>query len=106
MEGISYFIEGTKDFFIQNGAWGLFILAFTEASFFPVPPDIVLLPLVLFSPGRALYYATVTSAASSLGGIFGYLIGVRAGRPILSRLIKKKIFIRWRQCFLGMVVGL
>ncbi|MDD4569323.1 MAG: VTT domain-containing protein [Tepidanaerobacteraceae bacterium] len=99
MEGISYFIEGTKDFFIQNGAWGLFILAFTEASFFPVPPDIVLLPLVLFSPGRALYYATVTSAASSLGGIFGYLIGVRAGRPILSRLIKKKNFHKMEAMF-------
>ncbi len=90
MEGILYFIEGTKDFFIQNGAWGLFILAFAEASFFPIPPDVVLLPLALFSPGRALYYALITSAASTLGGIFGYLLGKKAGRPILSRFVKEK----------------
>jgi membrane protein YqaA with SNARE-associated domain/membrane-associated phospholipid phosphatase len=99
MEGISYFIEGTKDFFIQNGAWGLFILAFTEASFFPIPPDIVLLPLALISPGRALYYAAITSAASTLGGIFGYLIGVRAGRPILSRFIKENNFHKIEEMF-------
>lgn len=92
MEDILYFIEGTKDFFIQNGAWGLFILAFTEASFFPIPPDVVLLPLALFSPGRALYYALITSAASTLGGIFGYLLGKKAGRPILSRFVKEKNF--------------
>ncbi len=99
MEGISYFIEGTKDFFIQNGAWGLFILAFTEASFFPVPPDIVLLPLALLSPKKALYYAAITSAASTLGGIFGYLIGKRAGRPILSRFINEKYFHEIEEMF-------
>jgi membrane protein YqaA with SNARE-associated domain/membrane-associated phospholipid phosphatase len=99
MEGISYFIEGTKEFFIQNGAWGLFILAFTEASFFPIPPDIVLLPLALISPGRALYYAAITSVASSLGGVFGYLIGIRAGRPILSRFIKENNFHKMEAMF-------
>ena len=99
MEGISYFIEGTKEFFIQNGAWGLFILAFTEASFFPIPPDIVLLPLALLSPEKALYYAAITSAASTLGGIFGYLIGIRAGRPILSKFIKENNFHKIEEMF-------
>ena len=99
MEGISYFIEGTKEFFIQNGAWGLFILAFTEASFFPIPPDIVLLPLALLSPEKALYYAAITSAASTLGGIFGYLIGIRAGRPILSKFIKENNFHKMEAMF-------
>lgn len=82
MDNILYFIEGAKEFFIQNGALGLFILAFAEASFFPIPPDIILLPLALISPKRALYYAAITSIASVLGGIFGYLIGTRAGRPV------------------------
>jgi len=84
------FIEGTKDFFIQNGALGLFILAFTEASFFPIPPDIVLLPLSILAPKKALYYAIITSIASILGGVFGYYIGIRAGRPLLLRFIKEE----------------
>ena len=88
-----------EDFFIQNGAWGLFILAFTEASFFPIPPDIVLLPLGLLSPARVLYYAAITSIASTLGGIFGYFIGVRAGRPILSRFIKENNFHKIEEMF-------
>jgi len=99
MEGIFYFFEGTKDFFIQNGALGLFILAFTEASFFPIPPDIVLLPLAIISPGKALYYAAITSTASTLGGVFGYLIGKRAGRPILSRFIKEENFHKIEDMF-------
>jgi len=99
MEGISHFLEGTKEFFIQNGVWGLFILSFTEASFFPIPPDFVLLPLALISPGKALYYSTITSIASTLGGIFGYLIGKRAGRPILSRFIKEENFHKIEDMF-------
>lgn len=94
-----YFLEGTKEFFIQNGAWGLFILSFTEASFFPIPPDIVLLPLALISPEKALYYAAITSVASTLGGVFGYLIGKRAGRPILSRFIKEENFHKIEDMF-------
>lgn len=99
MESILLFFEGTKDFFIQNGALGLFILSFTEASFFPIPPDIVLLPLALISPGKALYYAAITSVASTLGGVFGYLIGKRAGRPILSRFIKDENFHKIEDMF-------
>lgn len=85
-------IEWTKDFFLENGAFGLFILAFAEASFFPVPPDIVLIPLAIISPKSALYYSAVTALSSTLGGIFGYLIGVRAGRPLLSRFARGKRF--------------
>lgn len=99
MESIMYFLEGTKEFFIQNGAWGLFILSFTEASFFPIPPDIVLLPLAMISPGKALYYAAITSIASALGGVFGYLIGKRAGRPLLSRFIKEENFHKIEDMF-------
>ncbi|WP_237661327.1 VTT domain-containing protein [Tepidanaerobacter sp. GT38] len=94
-----YFLEGTKEFFIQNGALGLFILSFSEASFFPIPPDIVLLPLALISPEKALYYAAITSIASTLGGVFGYLIGKRAGRPILARFIKEENFHKIEDMF-------
>lgn len=53
----------------------LFLLAFAESSFFPVPPDVLMLALCLSLPHRSWYYAAVTSVGSVLGGIGGYVIG-------------------------------
>ncbi|MBW6511869.1 MAG: DedA family protein [Desulfuromonadaceae bacterium] len=53
----------------------LFFLAFAESSFFPVPPDVLMLALCLSLPHRSWYYAAVTSVGSVLGGIGGYVIG-------------------------------
>ena len=53
----------------------LFILSFTESSFFPIPPDVLLLPLAMEKRHRAFWLATVCTLASVLGGMFGYLIG-------------------------------
>lgn len=70
------------------GTWALFILAFCESSFFPVPPDILLIALAVAIPKRSLYYALVCSAGSVLGGCLGYLIGwrfmVSIGEKIIS----------------------
>ena len=57
------------------GPAALFVLAFCEASFFPVPPDILLIALALSLPARALWYATLASLGSVVGGVAGYLIG-------------------------------
>lgn len=57
------------------GLWALFLLAFAESSFFPVPPDVLLIALAVSIPARALRYALVCSVGSVLGGMFGYLIG-------------------------------
>ena len=66
----------------------LVVLAFAESSFFPVPPDVLLIPLCLAAPGRALWLATICTGASVLGGMLGYLIGmfafVSVGRPLLE----------------------
>ncbi len=51
-------------------------LSFAESSFFPVPPDVMLIPMVLARPPRAWYYAALTTAASVAGGVAGYYIGV------------------------------
>jgi membrane protein YqaA with SNARE-associated domain len=51
------------------------ILAFAESSFFPIPPDILLIVLALGLPRRAFVYAGVCSVASVLGGIAGYGLG-------------------------------
>jgi membrane protein YqaA with SNARE-associated domain len=55
--------------------WILGAVAFAESSFFPVPPDVMLIPMSLARPQRAWFYALVCTAASVLGGILGYAIG-------------------------------
>ncbi len=57
------------------GVPALLVLSFTESSFFPIPPDILLIALALAKPKRAFYYALLCTIASVLGGLFGYLIG-------------------------------
>jgi len=53
----------------------LALLAFAESSFFPVPPDLLLIAMALGNKRRAFYYATVSSIASVLGGVLGFVIG-------------------------------
>lgn len=58
--------------------WYLAALSFAESSFFPIPPDVMLMPMCLGKPKRAWYFAAVTTLASVLGGVLGYGIGVFA----------------------------
>ena len=51
-------------------------LSFSESSFFPIPPDVMLAPMVLASPHKAWNLALLTTVTSVLGGILGYLIGM------------------------------
>jgi len=55
--------------------WILGVVSFAESSFFPVPPDVMLIPMSLARPQRAWLYAAVCTATSVLGGILGYAIG-------------------------------
>jgi len=54
----------------------LFLISFAESSFFPIPPDILLIPLCLGALRRALFFAFICSLASVLGGAAGYAIGM------------------------------
>ena len=58
-----------------NAVWWLFAVAFAEASVFPVPPDLLLIPMVVAAPRRAWSLALVCTAGSVLGGILGWVIG-------------------------------
>lgn len=58
-----------------SAQYALFVLAFAESSFFPVPPDILLIPLVLGFRKKWFKLAMITTVGSVLGGIFGYWIG-------------------------------
>jgi membrane protein YqaA with SNARE-associated domain len=62
----------------KRAIWYLSALSFAESSFFPVPPDVMLAPMALAWPERALRYALVTTVASVLGGVLGYGIGTFA----------------------------
>jgi membrane protein YqaA with SNARE-associated domain len=56
----------------------LFGLSFAESSFFPVPPDVMLAPMVIAQPSKGIHFALLTTIASVLGGILGYAIGYYA----------------------------
>ena len=68
--------------------WILALMSFAESSFFPIPPDVLLIPIILAAPTRAWRIALVCSVASVLGGIFGYIIGAYffdvVGQPIVD----------------------
>ena len=57
------------------GSWALFLLALAESSFFPVPPDVLLIALAISIPARSFRYALICSVGSVIGGMIGYLIG-------------------------------
>lgn len=59
----------------RYGTPALGVLSFAEASFFPIPPDVLLIALCIGKRERSMYYATVCAIASLFGGMFGYLIG-------------------------------
>lgn len=71
-----------------NAMYFLAAVAFIESSFFPIPPDVMLIPMVLAMPQKAWRIAGAATAASVIGGYFGYLIGVFAfdliAKPILN----------------------
>jgi membrane protein YqaA with SNARE-associated domain len=56
-------------------AWALGAVSFADSSFFPIIPDVMLIPMALARPDRAWFFAGVCTIASVLGGIFGYFIG-------------------------------
>jgi len=86
------------------GAGALFVLAFAESSFFPIPPDVLLVALVLGSRARWLRFAAICTVASALGGVAGYGIGLAfmdtLGRRIIAFYRAEQYFeqvTRWYQ---------
>ena len=79
---------------------GLFVLAFAESSFFPIPPDVVLGPMSAAQPSKWARFAFITMAGSVLGAILGYAIGYFAaetlGRWILELFGLTASFERFR----------
>jgi membrane protein YqaA with SNARE-associated domain len=59
----------------QYGQWILFLIAFVESSFFPIPPDVFLIAMCVAIPTRSFRYAVICSVGSVLGGALGYGLG-------------------------------
>lgn len=66
----------------------LAFLTFAESIFFPIPPDVMLAPMVLANREKAWRLAMITSIASVLGGIIGYLLGVYLYEPVVLPFIE------------------
>ncbi|MEM4755539.1 MAG: VTT domain-containing protein [Candidatus Woesearchaeota archaeon] len=100
----------TKTTFLPLGMWGLFFLAFIESIFFPIPPDVLLIALSLRMPEQALWFALITTIGSTLGGLGGYYLGERVGRPLLRKItteekIDKTHALIKKYDFLAIVIG-
>lgn len=70
----------------RYGLFGVLIAAFFEAVIFPPPVEIILLPVMLANPKKAILYSIATVTASMLGGVAGYNLGKAAGRPLIIRM--------------------
>ncbi len=72
----------------RHAIWALALVAFIESSVFPIPPDVLMIPMILARPSRAWAIAGVALMASVLGGLFGYFLGAAlfesVGRPVLE----------------------
>lgn len=72
------------------------VVSFTESSFFPIPADVLFIPMCATRPEKAIWYAWIASVTSVLGGIFGWAIGYFAfdaiARPLLSAMGKLDTF--------------
>ena len=82
--------------------WYLGGLSFAESSFFPIPPDVMLAPMSMAQPGRAWWFASLTTLTSVAGGVFGYLIGMFAFGlvdPLLTDGRYAEAFVRAQRWF-------
>lgn len=59
----------------RRALWALAAVSFVESSFFPIPPDIIMIPMILAQPRKAWLIALVATVASVFGGLLGYFIG-------------------------------
>jgi membrane protein YqaA with SNARE-associated domain len=71
-----------------NAGWWLALIAFAEASFFPIPPDALLIPMALGRPRRAWQFAAICTVASVAGGALGYLIGFAVFDQVAQPILK------------------
>jgi membrane protein YqaA with SNARE-associated domain len=87
----------------RHAPWWLAVVSFAEASFFPIPPDVLLIPMVLARRDRAWRLAAICSAASVAGGVLGYFIGYALfevlATPLLHAYHYEAAFARFKDSY-------
>ncbi len=86
---MSELIHTIEEWLMEYGVWGLALVSFADSSFFPIPPDVLLIPMGISNPDSVLFYAFITTATSVLGALLGWFIGKKLGRPVLTYLFKE-----------------
>ena len=85
----------------RNALWALAFVAFIESSVFPIPPDVLMIAMIVARPSRAFVIAGVATVASVAGGLLGYWIGYGAfetlGRPVLEFYGKDTYFAEFQE---------
>ena len=80
--------------------WALAAVAFVESSVFPIPPDILMIPMIVAAPRKAFWIAAVATVSSVLGGMLGYWIGAAffdsIGQPVLAFYGKDVLFDQFK----------
>ncbi len=87
---MSEILHTIEEWLMEYGIFGLFFVSFADSSFFPLPPDVLLIPMSITNPDSALWYAFVTTVASILGALLGWYIGKKLGRPVLKLIISEE----------------
>ena len=104
-------LQGLYDWTVQyastpDAVWALAVISFVESSIFPIPPDILLIPMIIAAPDQAWLLATVATASSVAGGFLGYAIGHYAFETVGRRILRfygildkyvalEKLYRRW-----------
>jgi membrane protein YqaA with SNARE-associated domain len=86
-----------------HALWALAIVSFVESSFFPIPPDVLMIPMIIARPSRAFLIAGIATVASVAGALLGYYIGAvlmeSVGQPILDMYGKGDSFAEMSAVF-------
>jgi membrane protein YqaA with SNARE-associated domain len=88
-----------------GGTWALFVIALAESSFFPIPPDVLLLALCVGAPRKSFRFALVCSTGSVIGGMLGYAIGYGAWQAVdgffMTYIFSQAAFIKVQELYQG-----
>jgi membrane protein YqaA with SNARE-associated domain len=87
---LEHLLQPVADYFIHLGLVGMALIAYLEAIFFPLPPDVVLFANALFKPHSAWLYALVAGVGSGLGAATNYWIGLKGGRKLFHMIFKNQ----------------
>lgn len=91
LTSLSSLLQEWTDYFLEYGAWGLGAISFMESSFFPIPPDVLLIPMGIAQPDLALWFAFITTITSVAGALLGWWLGNKFGRKLMLRFFKPEL---------------